>query len=72
VFAEKGIEKIRPLEQRPRMGRIVPEIGDKAIREILHRTYPTVDGVDQNDEEVDVLTIFHSSRQFGALGSDDE
>lgn len=72
VFEEKVIEKIRPLEQFPRMGRIVPEIGDEAIREVLYRNYRIVYVVDRDDEEVDVLTIFHSSQQFGTLGSGDE
>ena len=72
VFEEKVIEKIRLLEQLPRTGRIVPEIGDGAIREVLYRTYRIVYVVDRNDEEVDVLTIFHSSQQFGRLGSGDE
>ena len=72
VFEEKVIEKIRPLGQFPRIGRIVPEIGDEAIREVLYRNYRIVYVVDRDDEEVDVLTIFHSSQQFGALGSDDE
>ena len=72
VFEEKVIEKIRPLEQFPRMGRIVPEIDDEAIREVLYRNYRIVYVVDRDEEEVDVLTIFHSSQQFGALGSDDE
>lgn len=72
VFEEKVIEKIRPLEQFPRMGRIVPEIGDEAIREVLYRNYRIVYVVDRDDEEVEVLTIFHSSQQFGTLGSGDE
>jgi toxin ParE1/3/4 len=72
VFEEKVIEKIRPLEQFPQMGRIVPEIGDEAIREVIYRTYRIVYVVDRDDEAVDVLTIFHSSQQFGALDSDDE
>lgn len=72
VFEEQIIEKIRPLEQFPRMGRIVPEIDDEAIREIIYRDYRIVYVVDQNDETVDVLTIFHSSQQLGTLDSDDE
>ena len=71
VFEEKVIEKIRPLEQFPRVGRIVPEIGDEAIRDVLYRHYRIVYVVDRDDEEVDVLTIFHSSQQFGTLGSGD-
>ena len=51
------------------MGRVVPEIGDEAMREVIYRNYRIVYVVDRDDEEVEVLTIFHSSRQFGALGS---
>jgi len=72
VFEEKIIEKIRPLEQFPLMGRIVEEIGDEAIREVLYRNYRLVYVVDSDKEEVDVLTIFHSSQQFGSLGSGEE
>jgi plasmid stabilization system protein ParE len=72
VFEEKVIEKIRPLEQFPRMGRTVPEIGDEAIREVLYRNHRIVYVVDRDDEEVEVLTIFYSSQQFGRLGSGDE
>jgi plasmid stabilization system protein ParE len=69
VFEDKLIEKIRPLERFPRMGRAMPEIEDEAIREVRYRAYQIVSGVDRDDEEVDILTIFHSSQQFGALGS---
>ena len=56
----------------PRMGRVVPEIGDEAIREVIYRQYRIIYVVDRDDEEVEVLTIFHSSQQFGALGSSEE
>ncbi len=68
VFEERVIEKIRPLERFPRMGRVVPEIKDDAIREVIYRQYRIVYVVDADDEEVEVLTIFHSSQQFGTLG----
>ena len=69
VFEAKVIEKARMLERFPRMGRMVPEIGDEAMREVIYRQYRIVYIVDRDDEEVEVLTIFHSSQQFGALGS---
>ena len=72
VFEEKMIAKIRTLERFPRMGRMVPEIGDEAIREVLYRNHRIVYVVDRDDEEVEVLTIFHSSQQLGALGSSEE
>ena len=72
VFEAKVIEKTRMLEQFPRMGRMVPEIGDEAMREVIYRNYRIVYVVDREDEEVEVLTIFHSSQQFGASGSSEE
>jgi plasmid stabilization system protein ParE len=72
VFEEMVIEKIRHLQRFPRMGREVPEIEDVAIRELLYRNFRIVYFVDEEDQEVEVLTIFHSSQQFGATGSVDE
>lgn len=66
----KVIEKVRPLERSPRMGRMVPEIQDEVIREVLYRNYRIVYVVDRDDEEVEILTIFHSSQQFDALGDE--
>lgn len=68
VFEEKVIEKIRLLERVPRMGRVEPEINDEAIREVLYRNFRIAYVVDADDEEVAVLTIFHSSQQFGTQG----
>lgn len=72
VFEEKVIEKIRLLERFPRMGCTLPEIEDEAIREVIYRSYRIVYVTDEDDEAVEVLTIFHSSQQFGSLGSSDE
>ncbi len=72
VFEERVITKIRKLERFPRMGRVVPEIRDDAIREVLYRNHRIVYVVDREEEEVVVLTIFHSSQPLGALGSSGE
>ncbi|PSQ82101.1 MAG: hypothetical protein BRD46_00395, partial [Bacteroidetes bacterium QS_8_68_15] len=53
------------------VGRMVPEIEDEAIREVIYRGYRIVYVVDRDKEEVEVLTIFHSAQQFGTLGSGD-
>ena len=43
-----------------------------AIREVIYRSYRILYIVDEDDEEIDVLTIRHASRQFGPLGSEGE
>ena len=66
VFEERLLTYLKRLEQFPRSGRTVPEIEDESIREIIYRSYRIVYVLDAN-ENVDVLTVFHSSRQFGTL-----
>ena len=67
VFEEKVLTRMRQLERYPRLGRMVPEIKDESMRELIYRSYRIVYYVDEADEDVKVLTIFHSSRQFGGL-----
>jgi len=71
-FMGQILEKAQQLERFPRLGRIVPEIGDDSIRELIYRSYRIMYFVDQEGEEVEVLTVMHSSRQFGSLDFDDE
>ncbi len=65
VLEDELISKMRSLESFPRMGRQVPEIGDPSIREVFVRNYRVVHHVDDRDESVLILTIFHSSKDFG-------
>ena len=67
IFMASVFEKAERLEQMPRLGRTVPEIGDEAIRELIHRGYRIMYVVDEDDETVEVLTVLHSSRQFGSI-----
>ncbi|MBE2186923.1 MAG: type II toxin-antitoxin system RelE/ParE family toxin [Rhodothermales bacterium] len=64
VLEDALIEVTQRLEVFPRTGRVVPELGDEAMRELLHRQYRIV-YVLVDDETVDVLTVFHSARPFG-------
>ncbi|WP_420485274.1 type II toxin-antitoxin system RelE/ParE family toxin [Iningainema tapete] len=51
------------LEKFPHSGRVVPEISQEDIREIIFGSYRIVYLVVSNDE-VNILTVFHSSRQL--------
>lgn len=59
------IEQVRILEQFPKFGRVVPELGNSDLREILYRNYRIVYYLDSDTDGIEVLSIFHSSRQFG-------
>lgn len=65
IFVGSVFEKAEQLKEMPRLGRKVPEIGDQAIRELIHRGYRIMYVADTDVEAVEVLTILHSSRHFG-------
>ena len=71
-FVGQVFKKAEKLERFPRMGRMVPEIEDEAIRELIYRDYRIIYFVGPSDEEVAVLTVIHSAQQFGSLDFDDE
>ena len=55
------------LEVFPMSGRVVPEIEDEDLREVVHRNYRIVYLHLPGEDRVEVLTVFHASQQFGAL-----
>jgi len=63
VFVDRVFGSVDRLAVFPRSGRIVPEIGQENIREIVFGNYRIVYLVSEDD--VSILTVFHGSRQFG-------
>ncbi len=60
------IASVDRLESFPLSGRIVPEIEDDALREILYRGYRVIHVISSADGGLDVkiLTVIHSSLTF--------
>ena len=54
------LEAVERLERFPRSGRIVPELADPQLREIIESPYRIVYRV--LDERVEILTVFRASR----------
>ncbi|HET6528555.1 MAG TPA: type II toxin-antitoxin system RelE/ParE family toxin [Balneolaceae bacterium] len=57
VFVDKVLEAVQQLERFPQSGRKIPEINDPDFREIIYF-------VASDRETVEILTVFHSARQF--------
>lgn len=70
ILADGIVGSVDRLSLFPRSGRVVPEIGDEAVREILYRGYRImyVLSGDEGEEEVENLTVMHSSVPFGGSG----
>ncbi len=66
LFVDGTFASTDRLATFPRLGRVVPEIGDDAIRELVYRQFRIIYVV--ADEAAEILTVFHTARQFGGLG----
>jgi toxin ParE1/3/4 len=62
AWLEELIERVGDLDQFARRGRVVPEIGLSAYREILHAPYRVIYRVDAS--RVLILTLRHSRRAW--------
>lgn len=60
LFAIDALAAVERLSEFPFSGRIVPELNDPAVREILFGNYRTVYRV--SDNLVELLLIYHGAR----------
>ena len=65
LVAGQIVAAVDRLEDFPLSGRVVPELQDEGIREVIIGTYRVVYRV--TAEQVQILTVFHASRQFQDL-----
>ena len=63
ITIQKIFQAVEQLNRFPQMGRIVSEKNDPNLREILYRSYRIV--YQLTDDEIFILTVFHSSFQSG-------
>lgn len=54
--------KVRPLENYPLIGRVVPERKDTGFREVFHGPYRIVYRVKNAPKEVEVVRIWHAAQ----------
>ena len=62
------LEAVERLEHFPRSGRIVPELSDPQLREIIESPYRIVYRV--HNETVEILTVFRASRLIPSVLGD--
>lgn len=62
LLVERIIAAVARLESHPFSGRVVPEIGDESLREIIQGNYRIVYRLHRND--VQIVTVFHGAALF--------
>ena len=64
VIARKLVDAVERLAAFPESGRVVPEVGDPRMREVLWRNYRIVYRV--GEAVVEIVTVFHGAQLFRA------
>jgi addiction module RelE/StbE family toxin len=62
LVVERLVAAIERLQDHPRSGRVVPELGDESIREVIHGNYRIVYRL--RSDAVEIATVFHGARSF--------
>jgi len=67
--AQDMVSKAESLSEFPEIGRVVPEIGDENVRELIIYSYRLIYEVVPNG--VQILAIIHGKRDFSSLDRND-
>ncbi len=68
-FGNELIDQALAIGNFPEMGRIVPEVGDPAVREIFHGAYRIVYEVLHDPTAIYVLRFWHAARGIPEIRS---
>ena len=62
LLVERLVSAVEGLVTDPLSGRVVPEVGDDTVREVIHGNYRLVYRV--RPDLVEIVTVFHGARLF--------
>ncbi len=62
VVVDRLVHAVTRLTQFPESGRVVPELGESTVREVIHGSYRIV--YELRDSCVEILTVFRATRRF--------
>jgi toxin ParE1/3/4 len=62
LVVERLVAAVERLRDHPRSGRVVPELGEESIREVVHGNYRIVYRL--RHDAVEIATVFHGARSF--------
>jgi toxin ParE1/3/4 len=61
-FGYELIDRALSIGQFPEMGRIVPELDDPAVREVIHASYRIIYEIFRDPDVIYVLRFWHAAR----------
>ncbi|MBF0542249.1 MAG: type II toxin-antitoxin system RelE/ParE family toxin [Nitrospirae bacterium] len=66
LFRDRIFEMIEHLEFFPEIGRLVPELNDPNIKELIFNKYRIIYQI--NEDYIEIISILHGSRLLQILG----
>lgn len=60
LVVERIVAAVARLQSHPLSGRVVPEVGDESLREVIQGSYRIVYRLKRN--VVEIVTVFHGAR----------
>ncbi|MBT9159584.1 MAG: type II toxin-antitoxin system RelE/ParE family toxin [Dehalococcoidia bacterium] len=63
-FIKSLIGATMKLETMPRCGRIVPELENHGLREVIYRNYRIVYRIIEGSQNVEILAVVHGAREI--------
>jgi len=61
ITTHKIYQKVQLIGSNPYIGRIVPELNEKKIRELIEGSYRIIYRI-KDEKQVDILRIYHAAR----------
>lgn len=62
TFGNELIDRALSIATFPELGRVVPEIGEPAVREVIHGAYRVIYEIFKDENTVYVLRFWHGAR----------
>jgi toxin ParE1/3/4 len=62
AFGQFLLSQAKRLGSFPQLGRMVPEIGEPEIREIIVRSYRVIYRIDDRDCRIEIVRFWHGAR----------
>jgi len=70
-FGQLLVSHTRSLGQFPELGRVVPELGDESIREIIVRAYRIVYRLNHSQRLIEIIRFWHAGRDIPEIDTGD-
>lgn len=66
-FTTRLMTSVEPLADNPRMYRVVPEAAQEHIREVIFRGYRIIYRILDDKHLIEILAVFHGSRDLEGM-----